>query len=130
MKVIHKSNNHKFITEHLFEGKVRDVKENITIQLEWEDNNHSFIIDEKNNEDNEDNEDNKDNDNIDETDRMIDLVIEADILFSFDYYRSDGILGSVIEVVKLKFNYPSNIKEIDKKYIEEIIEEVYLDKDI
>jgi|688.fasta_scaffold965516_1 hypothetical protein len=130
MKVIHKSNNHKFITEHLFEGKVRDVKENITIQLEWEDNNHSFIIDEKNNEDNEDNKDNKDNDNIDETDRMIDLVIEADILFSFDYYRSDGILGSVIEIVKLKFNYPSNIKEIDKKYIEEIIEEVYLDKDI
>jgi len=94
MKVIHKSNNHKFITEHLFEGKVRDVKENITIQLEWEDNNHSFIIDEKNN---EDNEDNKDNDNIDETDRMIDLVIEADILFSFDYYRSDGILGSVLK---------------------------------
>jgi hypothetical protein len=113
MKVINKSNNHKFITEHLFEGKVRDVKENITIQLEWEDNNHSFIIDEKNNED-----------------RMIDLVIEADILFSFDYYRSDGILGSIIEVVELKFNYPSNIKEIDKKYIEEIIEEIYLDKDI
>lgn len=121
MNILHKTNNYKFIIDHLDHGKVRDVKENIKIELEWEDIYNNF--DTGNEYDNYN--------NTEESDdswgcKMIKLVVDVDFLLSFDYYHSYGILDKKVEIIDIKYNYPGNLNLYDIDVIKEIVYDEFM----